>query len=101
MPVVDLIAALAEEITHHVLARPLGTANGRDGNEIPRGRKLRIEACVDRIQYSCSVIAGIHHAAPIYDKPYPTYPYHSKGSPFCFQNRGRRPTIRDELSFLG
>src|SRR5882757_2037013 len=52
MPVIDLIAALAQEIADHVLARSLGTAGRGDRNKIPGGRKLRVEAGIDGVQDS-------------------------------------------------
>jgi len=52
MPVVDLIAARAQEIADHVLARPLGAAGRRDRNEIACGRKLGIEAGIDGVEDS-------------------------------------------------
>ena len=50
MPVVDLIAALAQEIADHVLARPFGAAGRGDRDEIPRRRKLRVEAGIDGVE---------------------------------------------------
>ena len=50
MPVVDLVAALAQEIADHVLARPFGAAGRGDRDKIAGGRKLRIEAGIDGVQ---------------------------------------------------
>ena len=50
MPVVDLIAAFAQEIAHHVLARAFRAARRRDRDEVARGRKLSVEAAVDGVQ---------------------------------------------------
>jgi hypothetical protein len=66
VPVVDLVAALAQEIADHVLARPLGAAGRGDRNEIAGGRKLGIEASVDGIQ-DLLLRIGNHAAAPIED----------------------------------
>ena len=60
MPVVDLVAALAQEIADHVLTRPFGAAGRGDRDKIPRGRKLRIEAGVDGVEDFLLVIAGVH-----------------------------------------
>src|SRR5262249_5658201 len=50
MPVVDLIAALAQEITDHVLARPFRTARRGDGDEVGGSRKLRVKAGIDGVE---------------------------------------------------
>ncbi len=64
MPVVDLIAALAQEIADHVLARPFGAAGRGDRNEIPCRRQLRIKAGVDGVEDFLLRI-GRHAAAPV------------------------------------
>src|SRR5215210_1045138 len=60
MPVVDLVAALAQKISDHVLARSFRTSGGGNGDKIPCGRKLRIEIVVDGVENSLFGIAGIH-----------------------------------------
>ena len=50
MPVVDLVAALAQEIADHVLARPFGAAGRGNRDKIPGGRQLRVETGVDGIE---------------------------------------------------
>jgi hypothetical protein len=60
MPVVDLIAALAQEIADHVLARPFRAAGGGNRDKIPRGRKLRVETGIDGIEDFLLGIGGIH-----------------------------------------
>jgi hypothetical protein len=60
MPVIDLVAALAQEIADHVLARPLRAAGRGYGDKILRGRKLRIEIGVDRIKDFTLGIDGAH-----------------------------------------
>jgi hypothetical protein len=60
MPVIDLIAALAQEIADHVLARPFGAAGRGYRDKIPCGRELRVEAGIDGIEDSSAVIAGVH-----------------------------------------
>ena len=50
VPVVDLVAALAQEVADHVLARPLGAAGRGDRNEIPRRRQLRVKAGIDGVE---------------------------------------------------
>ena len=65
MPVVDLIAALAQEIADHVLARTFGAAGRGDRDEIARRRKLGIEAGIDGIQDFLLCI-GVHcHCYPL------------------------------------
>ena len=59
MPVVDLVAALAQQIADHVLARPLRAAGRGYRDEIPRGRQLRVEAGVDGVEDLLFDIAGI------------------------------------------
>src|ERR1035437_9240235 len=62
MPIIDLVAALAQEIADHVLARPFGAAGGWDRDKILRCRKLRVEAGIDGIENSLAGIAGVHRA---------------------------------------
>ena len=52
MPVVDLVAALAQQIADHVLARPFGAAGRGYRDEIPGGRQLRVETGVDGVEDS-------------------------------------------------
>ena len=60
MPVVDLVAAPAQQIGHHVLARPLGAAGRRNRDKIARGGKLCVETGIDGIEDFFLVIVGIH-----------------------------------------
>src|ERR1700724_1839661 len=60
MPVVDLVAALPQEIADHVLARTLGTAGRGNCNKIPRGGELRVETGVDGIEYPLPGIDSVH-----------------------------------------
>ena len=59
MPVVDLVAALPQEIADHVLARSLGAAGRGDRDEIAGGSELRIEAGIGGVEDSLLVV-GIH-----------------------------------------
>ena len=61
MPVVDLVAALAQEIADHVLARPLGAAGRGDRDEIPGGRQLRVKAGIDGVENFSFVFVGVHY----------------------------------------
>ena len=58
-PVVDLIAAPAQEIADHVLARPFRAAGGRYSDKVHGGRKLRVEIGVDGIE-DLSAIGSVH-----------------------------------------
>src|SRR3984957_2774382 len=60
MPVIDLIAALPQQIADHILARTFGAAGRGYRDEIPGGRDLRIEIGVDGIEDLLLDIAGIH-----------------------------------------
>ena len=60
MPVVDLVAALAQEIADHVLARPLRAAGRGYRDKIPCGRKLRVEIGVDGVEDFLPGIDGVH-----------------------------------------
>ncbi len=64
MPIVDLIAALAQEVADHVLARPLGAAGRGDRNEITGRRELGFEARIDGVEDALLRI-GVHAAAPM------------------------------------
>ena len=64
MPIVDLIAALAQEIADHVLARPFGAAGRGNCNEFPCRRQLRVKAGVDGVEDFLLRI-GRHAAAPV------------------------------------
>src|SRR5438132_13659122 len=57
MPVIDLIAALTQEVADHVLAGPFGTAGGWDRDKFFRRRKLRVETGIDRVENSLAGIA--------------------------------------------
>jgi hypothetical protein len=63
MPVVDFVAALAQEIGHHVLARPLRATGGGYSDKIPCGGELGIEAGIDGIEDFFLGIDGIHGVA--------------------------------------
>jgi hypothetical protein len=71
MPVIDLIAAQTQEVADHVLARSFGAAGRWDRDKILRGRKLRIESGIDRIQNSLTGIADIHRVVVSFDLPRP------------------------------
>ncbi len=60
MPVVDLVAALAQEIADHVLARPFRAAGRGNRDKIPGGGKLRVETGVDGVEDLLSGIDGVH-----------------------------------------
>ena len=60
MPVVDLVAALPQEIADHVLARTFGTAGRGNCNKIPRGGELRVETGVDGIEDPLPGIDSVH-----------------------------------------
>ena len=64
VPVVDLVAALAQQVSDHVLARPLGAAGRGNRDEIPRGRELGIEIGVDRVEDS-SCGCGVVHVSGV------------------------------------
>src|SRR5258708_21790066 len=61
MPVVDLIAALPQQIAAHVLARPLGAAGRGNRDKIPCRRKLCVEIGVDGVEDLLLGIAGVHY----------------------------------------
>src|SRR5947209_17136266 len=63
MPIVDLVAALPQEIAHHVLAWAFRAASRRNRDKVPCGRKLRVEICVDSVDNSLMGVGGVHFAA--------------------------------------
>ena len=66
MPVVNLIAARAQEVADHILTRPLGAAGRWNRNEVPGRGKLNIEIVIDRIQDFLPYIR-IHRIASLTD----------------------------------
>ena len=60
MPVVDLIAALAQEVADHVLARPLRATGRGYRDKITCGCKLRLEIGVDGVENPLLGIDGDH-----------------------------------------
>src|SRR5438067_8213778 len=60
MPIVDLVAALPQEIAHHVLAWAFRAASRRNRDKVPCGRKLRVEICVDSVDNSLMAIGRVH-----------------------------------------
>ena len=67
MPVVDLVAAPAQEIADHVLTRSLRAAGRRYRDKIPCGGKLRVETGVDGVENSLLGVDGVHfrHCFPL------------------------------------
>jgi hypothetical protein len=92
VPVVDLVAALAQEIADHVLAWSFGAAGRGNGDEIPCGRKLRLEAGIDGVENSFLDIAG-HHFSDCFLLP-SDQSIDLTRVQACFQNRIRAPTLR-------
>ena len=60
MPVVDLVAALPQKITDHVLAWPLRAAGRRNRDKIPCGSKLGVEIDVDCVNDLSPGVTDIH-----------------------------------------
>src|ERR1700737_3583487 len=60
MPIVDLVAALPQEIAHHVLARPFRAPGTRNRDKIFCDSKLRVEIGVDGIEDFSLGIDGVH-----------------------------------------
>jgi hypothetical protein len=67
MPVVDLVAPLAQEIADHVLAWPLRAAGRGYRDKIPCCGKLRLEIGVNGVENSLLGIDGVHfrHCLPL------------------------------------
>ena len=49
VPIVDFVAAFAQEVGHHVLARAFRAARGRNRDKIAGRRQLRVKIGIDRI----------------------------------------------------
>src|SRR4051794_4685700 len=64
VPVVDLVAALAQQIADHVLARTFGAARGGNRDKIPGGGELRVETGIDGVEDFAFDIVGVHEASP-------------------------------------
>jgi hypothetical protein len=60
LPIVHLVAALVEQIGHHILARTLGAPGARNRDEILRGGDLLVEMRVHGITDAAGNI-GIDH----------------------------------------
>jgi hypothetical protein len=80
VPVIDFVAALAQEVSDHVLAWPFGTPGRGYCDKIPGGRELGVETGFDGIEDLLSAIDGVHfrHCFRC-----------------CFQNRKRGTTLRE------
>src|SRR5882757_6244650 len=66
MPVVDLVAAPAQQIADHDLARTFSAAGRGNRDKIPCGGELRVETGIDGIEDFALCIVGTHRvAAPI------------------------------------
>src|SRR3977135_915992 len=60
MPVVDLVAALAQEIADHILAWSLRAAGGGNCDKIPCRLQLGVEPGVNRVENPLPVIPSTH-----------------------------------------
>src|ERR1700733_7569611 len=66
VPVVDLIAAPAQQIADHVLTRAFSAAGRGNRDKIPCGGELRVETGIDGVEDFAFDIVGTHRvAAPI------------------------------------
>src|SRR4051794_33011919 len=96
VPVVDLVAAPAQEIADHVLARTLGPTGRGNRDKFPCGGELRVETGVDGVEDFAFDIVGVHRvAAPIgvRIKPY----LDGLADVFDrYENRGRVHTMTEE-----
>jgi hypothetical protein len=107
-PIVDLVAALPQEIADHVLTRPFGATRRGNSDKIPRGRQLRVETGIDGIEDFLIVVARVHGVAfPVIcgvagtgsHRSNHTFPG-SAGVLDRFQNRIRAHTLCSESSPL-
>src|SRR3984885_10715798 len=93
VPVVDLIAAPAQQIADHVLARTFSAAGRGNRDKIPCGGKLRVETGIDGVEDFAFGIVGTHcRAAPVVSGSNHT----QTGLPTffdCYENRGRVHTM--------
>src|SRR3954453_10867345 len=60
VPVVDLIAALAQQIADHVLARTFGAAGRGNRDKIPGGGELCVETGIDGVKEFTRGIVRVH-----------------------------------------
>ena len=66
VPVVDLVAALAQQIADHVLARTFGAAGRGNCDKIPGGGELRVETGIDGVEdFACGIVGTHRGAAPV------------------------------------
>src|SRR3954453_16616996 len=81
MPVIDLIAALPQQIAHHILTRAFGAPGGGDRDEITGDGKLGVETGIDRIEDFSLGIGGVHGVTgPIVAFRIASVPIHSRKS---------------------
>src|ERR1700704_2395231 len=66
VPVVDLVAAPAQQIADHVLARTFRAASRGNRYKIPCGSELRVETGIDGVKDFAFDIVGTHcRAVPV------------------------------------
>src|ERR1700749_2739847 len=66
VPVVDLIAALTQQVADHVLAWTFGAAGRGNRDKIPCGGELRVEPVIDGVEDFAFDIVGTHRrGAPV------------------------------------
>src|ERR1035437_9437108 len=106
MPVVDLVAALSQEVADHVLAWPFRAAGTGKRGKISCGSKLRAKIGVDGIEDFSLAVDGVHcvtfpsvrdvakAAPPRSNHTLPDF----AGVLDRFQNRRRADTLRSEIS---
>jgi hypothetical protein len=101
MPVIDLVAAPAQEVANHVLARPFGAARGGYRDEVLCRSELRVEARIDGIENSLFDVA-FDHRFDISREAFSLLPDQSTlcghlPRPDRFQNRGGIPRLGCEI----
>src|SRR5690348_18453763 len=96
VPVVDLVAALPQQVADHVLTRTFRTARARDRDEIACRGELRVKSCVDGIHDTALIVTAAHATSCSAGSwvGFPSINHTFALDAACFENRTSASTVR-------